>query len=72
MATLAELIPQAKALPRTEKQELVQALTEDLFREDDTLRLLLAPGTIEIWTPFDGHEDMTLLHKYLEETSELS
>jgi hypothetical protein len=70
MATLADLMPQARALSRAEKQELVRALNEDLIQEDELLRPLLAPGPpLEVWSPYDAYEAAADLQRLLDAKS---
>ena len=55
--SLSELEPVVHALPRAEKFQLVQFLVNDLAREDDNARQLIADhGEFPVWTPLHAND----------------
>ncbi|HOU12938.1 MAG TPA: hypothetical protein PKZ84_07450 [Anaerolineae bacterium] len=54
MATIAEVLPTIKALPRIDKLRLIQTLVCELAREENE-DLFADNGVYPIWTPYDAY-----------------
>lgn len=67
--SLAELLPAARKLSRTEKLRLIQVLAADLAETDDLLQL--APeAAYPVWSPVQAHEAAVALLEVLEAARE--
>lgn len=65
--TMAEIRPTLKSLSREEKRSLLEALSEEMAREEATA--LIDPNlTYEVWSPFDAHEAAAALQRFLDES----
>ena len=62
-ATLSELLPVAKALPRAEQFRLIQLFTADLAKDEMPT---IPQGIHEVWFPIDNGDTAKLLRDYLE------
>ena len=62
--SLAEVLPEARALPREDKIELLRVLSKEL--EENEAPFIL-PGTYEVWSPFDAFEAAATMQRFLEE-----
>jgi len=64
--SLKELLPSLQALPRPEKLQAIQFLTEKLM-EEEALQSSFDPGaSYPIWSPYDSYEAADILHKLLD------
>jgi hypothetical protein len=64
--SLAELLPAAHALTSEEKRSLIQAMAEDLAK-DDPLTFFESGVEFPIWTPYDCYQAAAVLERMLEE-----
>ena len=64
--SITELLPQLKALPRTDKWRLMQFLVSELAKEEGFTRLETG-STWPLWTPYDAFDAATMLLDALEE-----
>jgi hypothetical protein len=64
--TLNDLIPELRALPRTEKLWVIQMMAAEVAQEEDAG--LPKPGQeYPIWSPVDAFEGATTLMRVLEQ-----
>ena len=62
--TLNDLIPELRALPRTEKLWVIQMMAAEVAREEDA-GLPQAGQEYPIWSPFDAFEGAATLMRVL-------
>lgn len=62
--SLAEVLPEARALPREDKIELLRVLSKEL---EESEAPLIPPITYEVWSPFDAFEAAQTMSDLLEE-----
>ena len=65
-ATLVDLLPRLRALPRADKLRAMQFLVSELAAEED-VTLLASDTEHPIWTPYGSHDTATALLKFLTE-----
>ncbi|WP_165074582.1 hypothetical protein [Paludisphaera rhizosphaerae] len=63
--SLAELLPAARSLSRTEKLRLIQVLAAELAEADDSAHLA-SEAKYPVWSPFDAHQAAAVLLDVLE------
>ncbi|KAA1256934.1 hypothetical protein LF1_51890 [Rubripirellula obstinata] len=66
--TFAELLPDIRLLPATDRLRLIQILANELADEQCSKRQLL-PESAEIWSPYDSHSAAGVLSNMLDDTS---
>ncbi len=64
--TLNDLIPELRALPRTDKLWVIQMMAAEVAREEDG-GLLQAGQAYPVWSPFDAFEGAATLMRVLEQ-----
>ena len=64
--TLSDLIPELRALPRTDKLWIIQMMAAEVAREEGH-GLPNASAEYPIWSPFDAFEGAATLMRVLEQ-----
>ena len=64
--TLSDLIPELRALPRTDKLWVIQMMAAEVAREEDSGQPK-AGTEFPIWSPFDAFEGAATLMRVLEQ-----
>jgi hypothetical protein len=64
--TLTDLIPELRALPRSDKLRVIQMMAAEVVREEDA-GFLKAGQEYPIWSPFDAFEGAAALMSALQE-----
>lgn len=64
--SLNELYATLQALPRPEKLQAIQFLTERLLEEDKLLAQFQPGASYPVWSPHDSFQAADILHKMLE------
>ena len=62
--SLAEVLPEARALPGEDKIEWLRVLSKELKESEAPLIL---PGTYEVWSPLDAFSAAEVLQQMLDE-----
>jgi hypothetical protein len=62
--SLVELLPNVRALPRTDRIRLIQLLAEELASEEATLPLA-SETEYPVWSPYDSFAAAATLHEFL-------
>ncbi len=65
--SLADFLPSLHSLPRAEKLQAIQYLTEQLMEEEKLLAHFQPGASYPVSSPFDAYEAAAALRKLLEE-----
>lgn len=62
--SLAEILPNIRSLPRTDRIRLIQLLAEDLASEEATMALT-SGAEYPVWSPYDSFAAADALQEFL-------